>query len=288
MNDKDQIQELFKSKLGSLETPVDPSMWAGIQAQLPVTATKGLSLMTKLLIGAAASGIVTTAVILSLNNSTEKQTIVQVPDVEERSEITPINTDTNEETLTFEQTENKVHKEITEHSNEADLRIEESSENKEVKESQNRRIIVDQEHLTKQDQLLEEVTEIHIQKANEEKIVQPDLNKEESSNVTVKQDETNTIEVKESSLVLPDIFTPNGDNRNDELFIDSEGLKDFSLVVLDYNNRIVYQTNDPNFRWNGTDMTGSMVPDGNYIYMLTAFDENGKPVNLSSRLRIVR
>jgi gliding motility-associated-like protein len=84
------------------------------------------------------------------------------------------------------------------------------------------------------------------------------------------------------------VFTPNGDNVNDFLSVESSQLVDFQVVVLDRFNKTVFKSSDPSFRWDGIGLSGDPVPTGNYVYFITARDEEGKPINKYSTLRIER
>jgi|SRR5690554_212500 len=87
---------------------------------------------------------------------------------------------------------------------------------------------------------------------------------------------------------LPNIFTPNGDGRNDEFFVECKHLRSFQLTVMDYNQKVVFSTNDVNFRWNGLDKNGVPVTEGNYVYIIVAEDEAGNIINKYQRLNIKR
>ena len=86
------------------------------------------------------------------------------------------------------------------------------------------------------------------------------------------------------TLVLPNIFTPNGDGNNDVLTLDASTISDFSIVVLNSAGIVVYQSNDSAFSWNGTLPTGNPVDEGNFIYYITGKDSEGKLVSKHSRL----
>jgi gliding motility-associated-like protein len=93
------------------------------------------------------------------------------------------------------------------------------------------------------------------------------------------------VEVEET-IVLPNIFTPNNDGVNDFFEIEIGEKLDFQIVVIDQTNKVVFQSQLVDFRWDGTLPGGEPVPSGNYIYYLTAKSKSGKDVIKHSDLRI--
>lgn len=270
-----------------METPVDPSLWAGIQSQLPAvgaTAAKGLSVVTKWIIGLTSAAVVTTATVILLNDNNSP---VEKPADKSLEQITSVQEENN-----------------TENSNEGDqVQLTELSKDDSQKETPVETITTDLTELP-QEEIISNTPNLPVQLerdylAEEDNPLKDlDLNEEEKEKPVQEKDQTENLpeekleeknEVKQAvKIELPDIFTPNGDYQNDVLFIKDYNLQDFSMVVLNSANQVVYRTNDPHFRWDGTDMFGSPVPDGNYVYMVTGYDENGLPVNASSLLKIVR
>lgn len=66
------------------------------------------------------------------------------------------------------------------------------------------------------------------------------------------------------------IITPNGDNRNDFFYVETEEIKSFYFIVFDDKGAEVFSTHDPDFEWYGTDLGGNTLEKGNYSYMIQA------------------
>ncbi|MEN9700279.1 MAG: hypothetical protein RLZZ301_1477, partial [Bacteroidota bacterium] len=82
-----------------------------------------------------------------------------------------------------------------------------------------------------------------------------------------------------SGPVVPDAFTPNGNNFNDTWVIPGlEGYTTKEMIVYSRYGTLVYQSPVYNNDWDGTLLnTGTPVPDGTYYYILNL--EGGKQLN---------
>ena len=97
------------------------------------------------------------------------------------------------------------------------------------------------------------------------------------------------IEASADKLELVNIFTPNGDGNNDYLSLPkSVDWTDFSIVVLNRDNTIIYKSNESSFQWDGKQMNGSDAPSGQYLYFITAKSSEGKTIQQYSSLFIQR
>jgi gliding motility-associated-like protein len=91
---------------------------------------------------------------------------------------------------------------------------------------------------------------------------------------------------QEKTVLLPNIFTPNGDGKNDFLSIKIGEVTEFSVVILNQANKVIFTSNDPNFSWDGLATNGELSPAGTYVYYISAKDLNGKLLTKYSNLTI--
>jgi gliding motility-associated-like protein len=95
-----------------------------------------------------------------------------------------------------------------------------------------------------------------------------------------------TTKEQESTVLLPNIFTPNGDGKNDFLSIKIGEVTEFSVVILNQANKVIYTSSNPNFLWDGQSLQGELSPAGTYVYYISAKDLNGKLLTKYSSLTI--
>lgn len=88
-----------------------------------------------------------------------------------------------------------------------------------------------------------------------------------------------TIFISESMVVVPNVFTPNGDGTNDEFRVVYRSLKEFHCWVYNRWGHLVYEWSDPAKGWDGT-IGGRPAAEGAYFYVIRALgtdaDENAK------------
>ena len=90
---------------------------------------------------------------------------------------------------------------------------------------------------------------------------------------------------------LPNVFTPNGDGRND-LFIPFpiRAIDSIDFTVFNRWGSIVFTSTDPEIRWNGENTeTGTIVTDGTYFYTCRVFTKRLtglEPIDLSGNITI--
>jgi len=276
MEQNDQIKEFFQQRLSDHQEVVRPEIWAAVSSAIatPVLVTTGLSLISKAVIGIgiAATVLVSAYLLYSSDEKVvkaptqEKQKAKEVPSIPNENTLVPIETKKNAIPLVvLEKNDLLSSEDVVYETNDPQITPFES----------------DQLPNTDPLQDMGENVSNDPVKTNNDFIVMPQVENTHESIVLPEKDQ-------ELKVVLSNVFTPNGDGTNDYLFIQSEGLQDFSVVILNQANKIVYQSTDSKFSWDGKLASGDDAPAGNYIYFVTAKSPTGKSIQQSSTLFIQR
>ena len=77
------------------------------------------------------------------------------------------------------------------------------------------------------------------------------------------------INISESYLRVPNVFTPNGDGKNDEFRVAYRSIKEFHCWVYNRWGKLVYDWTDPEKGWDGT-INGRPAAEGAYFYVIRA------------------
>ena len=80
---------------------------------------------------------------------------------------------------------------------------------------------------------------------------------------------TKEVYVNPVKLKIPNVFTPNGDGKNDEFRVAYRSLKEFHCWVYNRWGHLVYEWSDPAKGWDGT-INGRPAAEGAYFYVIRA------------------
>ena len=276
MENKDQIKELFQQQLSNHQEAVRPEIWASVSSAIapPVLVSTGISILSKTFIGLgiAASVLVSAYLLFSSDDKA-----VKVP-TQEKKKAKEVPFIPNNNTLVPNETKKNVIPLIALENN--DLL---SGEEVVYEINAPKTIPFESVQLPNTDPLqdLGENVSNNSVKTNNDLIVMPQVeNTNESSHLPEKD--------QELEVVLTNVFTPNGDGKNDYLFVNANGLTDFSVVVLSQANQVIFQSTDPSFNWDGKLTNGDDAPIGQYVYFITGKSGRGDLINKYSTLFIQR
>ena len=273
MIEKDYIKELFQDKLTSHEVPVRADLWTSVSSSIGGSSVvaSSMSIATKIIIAASVSAVALVTFYL-INNENLEQSPIKKENPQEQRIIT-IDTlkiekeeEKEEEKLLPKQAEQRVDCEydFSTPENESDL-------NSEFQQS------------SKIDINIEIVTEKGPQKTAQQ---DPIFRNNSTSTSEILANPEITTKEHESTVLLPNIFTPNGDGKNDFLSIKIGEVTEFSVVILNQANKVIYTSSNPNFSWDGLATNGELSPAGSYVYYISAKDLNGKLLTKYSSLTI--
>lgn len=85
-------------------------------------------------------------------------------------------------------------------------------------------------------------------------------------------------------IVVPNVFTPNGDEVNDNFFVSAENIVDYQLVILNRWGNVIREFDSITDEWDGTTNDGNKVSQGVYFWKINysyveGFEEVSKEIS---------
>ncbi|MDG1350073.1 MAG: gliding motility-associated C-terminal domain-containing protein, partial [Crocinitomicaceae bacterium] len=273
MSDKDPIKDLFREKLQSHEVMPSEAVWSNVSSSLGHSAASasGLGASSILKIAAVAVGVTTAGVASYFYFNSEESSPKVTEKIVLQEEV--LDEPLSSETLEVEQKDksssepiiqsetptisNRQISEVKDQESQPDLTAQESlpvsipSEKQadfDVQENTiTENIITSPSSLEETEPVEENVSLVNNVLETPEVLEQEIIQALESDEAVLPAEE---------NIVLPNIFTPNGDRVNDLFSIEMSEKSEFQIIVLDAKNQIVFKSNDSNFEWDGTMLSG--------------------------------
>jgi len=89
-------------------------------------------------------------------------------------------------------------------------------------------------------------------------------------------------------LIVPNVFTPNGDGQNDVFHVTAGGMQTYSIEIFNRWGQKVFLSDNPNIDWDGRSMSGIEESTGPYYYLINATDYSNKTYKLHGYLELIR
>ena len=273
MIEKDHIKEMFQEKLALHEVPVRADLWTSVSSSIggSSVAASSMSIATKIIIAASVSAV-TLVTIYLINDKNLEPSPIKKENPQEQRIITI-------DSLEIEKEEVKKEEELLPKQPEQRLDYEYDFSTPEYEHDLN----LELQLRNKSDINKEIVTEKGPQRKEQQ---DPIIRNNTTSTSEIVSKPEIKIQENESTILLPNIFTPNGDCKNDFLSIKIGEVTEFSVVILNQANKVIYTSNDPNFSWDGITLEGEIAPSGNYVYYISAKEQSGKILTKYSNLTI--
>lgn len=88
-------------------------------------------------------------------------------------------------------------------------------------------------------------------------------------------------------IFVANAFTPNGDGKNDIVYVHNDNIKSLKFSVYDQWGNMLFQSLSPQKGWDGT-YKGKLQPVGVYVYYLEAVMDDGQPVTKKGTITLLR
>jgi gliding motility-associated-like protein len=106
--------------------------------------------------------------------------------------------------------------------------------------------------------------------------------------ITCMNEDTLVIIVTEAySIIVPNVFTPNGDGINDNYMVKSEGVSALNVEIFDRWGLKMFSSSI-NSPWDGKTAGGKDAPDGTYFYLINATSNKGVSQEYKGFLTLIR
>lgn len=300
MSDKLDIEKLFQEKFDNFEAEVSPDVWSnlsqtiGTKAAVTTAAKTGISslMKTALIAGGVVVAGVTGVYLFNMNgdDSSNKEIAADQQLVPVAEDETPslIYVDEIGDSA-IESNKKFIENELVNSQEEVQVYSDDVMERVMVEIDEKTEEQVDLSALIKEIEALLNNNNSNSESAstNDGTTIKENTAAENSGTSTNSSNEddkgvvTEDVEQQKSKAVISapyNVFTPNGDNRNDNWFIKTEDVASFQIQIYNKLGERVFVSNDPDFRWNGTDMKGERVESGTYTYIIVAQGTDGLPL----------
>jgi gliding motility-associated-like protein len=91
----------------------------------------------------------------------------------------------------------------------------------------------------------------------------------------------------DKDVFVPNVFSPNGDGRNDLLYVYGNYIDKVDMRIFNQWGQQIFTISNKSTGWDGR-ANGAPQPVGVYVYTLKALLTNGKTVNLKGSITLVR
>jgi len=297
------LDEILKQQMENF-APDAPNVWAGIEQGVQANAASQAGVAgSKAVFSKLVLSVVKVAAIIAIPASVATYFYSKNSEAEKMVETvkSPV---INEQIITNEPTvteETPIEKPQPSKNNSINKKNNSIPNVKKAQEA----VIVNNPNVAKETEVEKEHENLN-QTINEKVVVAPNNNAVETNPIQVEEDldeKMEAIENKENnteatepnknvapSIKIANVLTPNNDGFNDRYVVEIEGEKLFNLKIYNFNNELVFESNDKNNTWDGVSQkTGQACNSGVYYGVLNyKFANSDKPQTTMTKIKLIR
>ncbi|MBE9519256.1 MAG: gliding motility-associated C-terminal domain-containing protein [Bacteroidetes bacterium] len=90
------------------------------------------------------------------------------------------------------------------------------------------------------------------------------------------------------TLVIPNVFTPNGDGIHDYFEVETNGVSVYDFTVFTRTGARVFHSNSPRIFWDGTNSAALDLKEGVYYYVIEEEEGNTTPYSSAGFIYLFR
>jgi gliding motility-associated-like protein len=94
--------------------------------------------------------------------------------------------------------------------------------------------------------------------------------------------------IGQSTILIPNVFTPNNDGSNDVFTVDGTNLESVEGQIFNRWGQKLYEWNSVKGSWDGRTQAGTEVPDGTYFYIIKAKGMDGEEYFKTGACTLIR
>ena len=92
----------------------------------------------------------------------------------------------------------------------------------------------------------------------------------------------------ETYVIIPNIFTPNGDGINDEFILNTSNMESLSATIFNRWGQTIYEWKGVNGSWDGYTKASQEATEGTYFYLIIGVDNLGEKFEYKGSLVLDR
>lgn len=102
------------------------------------------------------------------------------------------------------------------------------------------------------------------------------------------QPDSTALDSSTATLIIPNVFTPNGDGIHDYFEVETNGITVYDFNIFTRTGTQIFHSNSPRIFWDGTNSAGLDLEEGVYYYVIEEEKGESKPYSSAGFIYLFR